>query len=55
MFEIKNQIPNCMSFYTFYDEFINGSNNVGLFPFEIEETSIIIAISKEMSNCPEFL
>ena len=55
MFEIKNQIPNCMSFYTFYNEFINSSNNVGLFPFEIEETSIIIAISKEMSNCSMYI
>ena len=55
MFEIKNQIPSCMSFYTFYNEFINSSNNVGLFPFEIEETSIIIAISKEMSNCSMYI
>ena len=55
MFEIKNQIPGCMSFYTFYNEFINSSNNVGLFPFEIEETSIIIAISKEISNCSMYI
>ena len=55
MFEIKNQIPNCMSFYTFYNEFINSSSNMGLFPFEIEETSIIIAISKEMSNCSMYI
>jgi len=51
MFEIQKHVMNCMCFHTFYNEFKSSDSEIGLFPFEISNSSIILAFNKSTEVC----
>ena len=51
MFDIRRNVNNCLMFHSFYNEFLQSEATIGLFCFEVEASSIILAISKEESKC----
>lgn len=51
MFDVRRNVVDCLCFHTYYNEFLANGSNIGLFPFEFGNSSLILALNKDSMVC----